>query len=85
MKNIKNFYWNHRVIQHVYPTETYYQIHEVFYENNKPKSWTEDPVRVGGEDIKSIKWTLKMMNRCLKRPILKIVGKKRQRLVEINE
>ena len=44
MKNIKNFYWNHRVIQH-----------EVFYENNKPNSWTEEPISVGGEDIKSIR------------------------------
>ena len=45
--------------------------------------WTQDPIPVGGDDIKSIRWVLKMMNKCLKKPILKIVGKKRQKLVEI--
>jgi len=88
MKNNNEHFWNHRVIQHVCPRltsppEIYYQIHEVHYRKGKPIMWTQDPIPVGGDDIKSIRWVLKMMNKCLKKPILKIVGKKRQKLVEI--
>jgi hypothetical protein len=63
--------WNHRVLAHKYQEEIYFQIHEVLYdENGIPNGYTAEPVTIGSEDIKGMRWTLNKMKECLKKPIL---------------
>lgn len=63
--------WNYRILAHEHNGEVYLQIHEVYYnENNIPDSYTEKAVPVGGEDLKSITWTLNKMLECRTKPIL---------------
>jgi len=63
--------WNYRVLANKYKDEIFFDIHEVYYsKNNKPNGYTENPVSVGGDSLKSIKHTLKKMKESLKKPIL---------------
>lgn len=44
-------YWNHRIVEHKDKNETWYGLHEVFYDkNNKAVSMTKDPVKFTGND-----------------------------------
>ena len=52
-------HWNHRVMAHEQPDgSVYFQVHEVFYKNEVPDSYTSNPITIGGEDVKSLKWTV---------------------------
>jgi len=63
--------WNHRVLAHKYQEKIYFEIHEVLYdENGIPNGYTAEPVTIGSEDIKGMRWTLNKMKECLKKPIL---------------
>lgn len=68
--------WNHRLMARVYKlptgkTEIYFEIHEVYYDkNDKPDSYTTNPVDVSGYSEKDIRWSLEMMLKCLNKPIL---------------
>jgi len=67
-------HWNYRIMAHA-PTEdakdeVYLQMHEVYYKKGKPKSYTTEPIIVGSEDKKGIRWSLRQMKRALKKPIL---------------
>ena len=62
--------WNHRVMAKQHRDYVYLEIHEVYYKNDIPTVCTENPVTIGAESIKSLKWTLKMMTKCLSSPIL---------------
>lgn len=63
--------WNHRVLAHKYQEEIYFEIHEVYYdENGIPNGYKEKPVTIGGENIKGMRWALNKMKECLKKPIL---------------
>lgn len=63
--------WNHRILAHKYNEEVYLQIHEVYYDkNNLPIDYTQNPISVGGEDLKEITWTLNKMLECRTKPIL---------------
>ncbi|MDD3875483.1 MAG: hypothetical protein PHT69_02620 [Bacteroidales bacterium] len=62
---------NHRVLAHEHNGEIYLQIHEVFYnENNIPDGYTKIPATIGGDDLKSITFTLNKMMACRNKPIL---------------
>ncbi len=63
--------WNHRILAHEHKGEIYLKIHEVLYDKDgKPNGYTKDAITVGGEDLKSITWTLNKMKECRKKPIL---------------
>ena len=63
--------WNHRVLAHEDGEDMYFEIHEVYYnEENIPNGYTENGVSVGAENIKGIKWVLNKMNECADKPIL---------------
>lgn len=65
--------WNYRVIRKEQDGEIWFQIHECFYDKKKdkiPTSWTVHAIAPIGETLKDLKWTLKMMKRCLKKPVL---------------
>ena len=77
-------FWNHRILAHQYNDEIFFQIHEVYYDKNKkPESYTKNPIYVGGEDLKSITWTLNRMLESRKKPIL-WAGDKFPKEFEIN-
>lgn len=63
--------WNHRVIKHVNKIETYYQIHEVYYDDDgKVTAMTENAVAPFGETTDELEWELNRMLDALKKPVL---------------
>ncbi len=68
--------WNYRVIRKKYKTpsgrnENYLEIHEVYYDDkNKPNGVTENAVTIGGEDIKSLRWSLEQIELATHKKIL---------------
>ena len=67
--------WNFRVLRHVYVDkdgnqEEYFAVHEVHYENGNPVGCTKDPIDLGSENLKGLRWQLKKVKRGLGKPIL---------------
>jgi hypothetical protein len=62
--------WNHRILAHENNGEVYFQLHEVYYKNEVPDGYTANPISVGSETLKGIKWTLNKMQEAVKKPIL---------------
>jgi len=64
-------YWNHRVLATQYKDEVFFNVHEVYYnDDNTPNRYTKDPISIGSESIKGIKWQINRIKECLKKPIL---------------
>ena len=64
-------YWNYRVLATKHDNEVYLQVHEVFYtDDGVPNGYTENPVSIGSESVKGIKWQINKIKECLKKPIL---------------
>jgi hypothetical protein len=65
--------FNYRLLAHKDGEDDYFQIHEVYYdENGKPESYTKNGIPVGGNDIGELRWVLNEMENCLKEPILSV-------------
>lgn len=72
--------WNHRVLAHAPSAEAlkifseveeiYFQIHEVYYKDNIPDGYTLEAIKVGGDSLADIEWTLLYMLGCLTKPVL---------------
>lgn len=62
--------WNHRILAHEIKGEIYFQLHEVLYNDDIPYTYTVNPITVGSESLKGIKWTLNKMKEAVKKPIL---------------
>lgn len=63
--------WNHRLIATEHKGETYYQIHEVYYDKDGvPNGYTSNPISVSGESIEDIRWVLDKMKECLNKPVI---------------
>ena len=63
--------WNHRILAHKDGDEMYFEIHEVYYdEDGKPISYTADGANVGSESLDGIKWVLNKMKECVNKTIL---------------
>lgn len=63
--------WNHRVLAHTDKDEIYYQIHEVYYDQDgKPDGYTADAIGIGGETLEEISLTLDRMKECIGKPII---------------
>lgn len=69
---MKKNYWNYRVLKH----ENYYAIHEVYYDGEKPTSWSEEPDCISNENIADIWDILKKMETAFYKPVLIIEGDK---------
>ena len=63
-------YWNYRVMAKEYKGETWFDIHEIYYKNDIPVSYSEDPAIIGGDSLNDINNVLSLMTECLKKPIL---------------
>ena len=62
--------WNHRILAHENNGEVYFQMHGVYYKEEVPNGYTANPITVGSETSKGIKWTLNKMQEAVKKPIL---------------
>jgi hypothetical protein len=67
-------YWNYRVIFD--PGSTSYSIHEVYYENDKPCSWSENGICPFGESLEELSEDFEMMKKAFSEPILEIKSDK---------
>jgi len=62
--------WNHRLLMFEEEVNNYFQMHEVYYENDIPNGHTQNPTGVHGDSVDDIKWQLEMMTKALDKPIL---------------
>lgn len=65
--------WNYRVIKHKQKDGAdYLAIHEVYYDepDGAPHSCTEDAIKMIGDDIKGLRWTLRKMLKATEMEIL---------------
>jgi len=63
--------WNHRVLAQREGDGIYFQIHEVYYDNEgKPDGFTKEGISVGGDSLESLSWVLERMKECLDKPVL---------------
>ena len=61
-------HWNYRLLRH---GDDYLAIHEVYYNaDGHPKSVTERPVGIVGDDVEEVRRVLEMMARSLGEPVL---------------
>lgn len=63
-------FWNHRVIKISDPAGEWFQVHEVFYENDKAVSFTDQAVAPSGETPAELRRELEQFLRALDLPIL---------------
>ena len=63
--------WNHRVLYFEDPNEPWFEIHEVYYDIfGKPNGYAEGGCSTHRKSMKSMRWVIKNMLKCLNRPIL---------------
>jgi hypothetical protein len=63
--------WNYRVLQKRGDGEVFYQIHEVYYdEEGRPRAATVDPPGVHGDSLEDLEWSLEQMKLALTKPVL---------------
>ena len=68
--------WNHRVIRKTSRDETWYEIHEVFYDDDgNPHSWTEGSVSPYGESVEELCRVLDWFKGATEKPVLEISEK----------
>ena len=73
--------WNYRVVKKADRLGNYFEIHEVYYDDNgNPNGWTEDAIKPYGVDLDDLRWVLEHMVTALDKPVLEIVDEK---LVEV--
>jgi hypothetical protein len=60
-KKKKLKYWNRRVIKHGEGKKAFFQIHRVYYINNKIDMWSENAIMPGGETLDELIEELKDM------------------------
>ena len=65
-------HWNHRILCGIYKGEEFFQIHEVYYDDDgKINGYGENSVSIYSEEgLKGVKWQLEMMAKSLDKPIL---------------
>ena len=62
--------WNFRVLVKEHNNELYFDVHEVYYKNGIPDSYTKNPITIGSEDIEGLKWMINKINEGLNKPFL---------------
>jgi hypothetical protein len=63
--------WNHRILATERNGEVYFQVHEVYYNDDGiPERYTLNPISVGCETINGIRWTINKMAESVKKPVL---------------
>lgn len=70
---MKENYWNCRILEHN-DGVTWYALHEVHYENDKPVGWTEDEIAVHGDTLEWVNFCMQAHIRSMYQPVLRIEG-----------
>ena len=73
-------YWNYRIIFD--SRSNSYSIHEVYYNNDKPHSWSENGICPFGESLIELQEDFKMMKEAFSMPILEIKTDKDKEYLE---
>jgi len=63
--------WEYRLVLRMYGEEKVLGIYEVYYINGKPSMVTETPVTIMGDKRTDIESALKLIEKGIKKPILK--------------
>lgn len=50
--------------------EYQYGIHEVYYDDGNITCWSENPIKVWGDDVAGLKWILKRFKKALKKSVI---------------
>ena len=69
---MKRMSWNYRIVARKYgDDEYYYDIHEVYYDNDGSiKMWTRDGVGIGGYSVEELRSAYKMYGVAFNKPLL---------------
>ena len=62
--------WNHRILAHEIEGDIIFQVHEVYYKDDLPTHYTQNPIPIAGESIKDINWAIYEITKCTKIPLL---------------
>lgn len=62
--------WNYRVLAHEIDGEVFFAIKSVYYEGNKPVSYSDTPSVIFEDSLEWVKKTLNLMEEATKKPIL---------------
>lgn len=62
--------WNYRVMVKENGSEPLFEIHEVYYEDNIPISYTENASQINSFYLDGLRWDLEKMIESLDKPIL---------------
>ena len=62
--------WNYRIVATVDGDETMYGIHEVYYDDGKPVSYTTNPVPCVGDDLQELYRSFEQMRMAFGMPSL---------------
>lgn len=66
-------HWNYRVMKSYVSGETYYAIHEVYYDDaGEPHSWTEDAIDPVGDTLDELRNELLHMLVALERDVFEV-------------
>ncbi len=63
-------YWNYRLMAKEAKGEVWFDIHEVYYNNDLPTSCSKYPACVSGNSVDDVKEVLSKMTECLEKPII---------------
>ena len=75
-------YWNTRIIKHNEHGETYYGIHEVYYDkDDKPVMWSDKPIKIVFEDEEELNTILRLILEAKYKTILEL---KDEELIDTN-
>ncbi len=63
--------WNHRILRRTFEGETFYAVHEVYYdENGNPNGCTDESVSPKGETMDELRSDILSFHDALTKPIL---------------
>jgi len=76
--------WNYRVIKKKHELEDSYSIHEVYYDDGVPHSWSENPQKPYGSSVEELKSNIDMMMVALGKPVLEVyIDGEKEKLREV--
>ncbi|MET3287608.1 UNVERIFIED_CONTAM: hypothetical protein ABID98_000178 [Brevibacillus sp. OAP136] len=69
--------WNYRVLKHGEGNNAYFEVSEVYYdENNEPVSWIEGKNPFVQDSVEDMEHVIELIKLGLSKPVLKVVGDK---------
>jgi hypothetical protein len=80
-KDMEHGHWNHRIIKHTskilgrgknkFRSRAWFGIHEIYYSGKGDIiMYTDEPVRILGDDIEDMKESIKLLSTAFEKPIL---------------